>query len=56
MKKRFNIEVDCPNCALKIENAIKGIEGVNSVAVSFINQRMTLDIDDDKFDKVYEEA
>ncbi len=56
MKKRFDIEIDCANCALKVENKLKEIEGVNSVTVSYINQRMTIDIDDDKFDKVLKEA
>ena len=28
MKKVYKIEVDCPNCALKVEDAIKKLEGV----------------------------
>ena len=40
MKKIYKIEVDCAVCAQKIEAAIKKIEGVNSVQVNFITQKM----------------
>ena len=56
MKKVFKFEVDCAVCAQKIETALKKIEGVNSVQVNFITQKMILDINDDSFDSVYKAA
>lgn len=56
MKKRLHCEVDCANCAAKIEDAIRAIEGVQEVTVNFIAQKMTLVADDARFDSVLEEA
>ena len=47
MQKKFKIEVDCANCAAKIEDAVKKLPGVNSASVSFMAQKMVLDVDDD---------
>ena len=56
MKKVFDVEdLDCANCAAKIENSISKIEGVTSVSVSFITQKITLEADDSKFDKIVKE-
>ena len=46
MKKVFKIEVDCAVCANKIQDAISKIEGVNSVSVNYMTQKMILDIKD----------
>lgn len=46
MKKTFKIEVDCAVCAGKVENALAAMEGVNSVSVNFISQKMTIDCAD----------
>jgi len=46
MKKSFKIEVDCANCANRIEAALSKLEGVNSVVVNFMTQKMKVDIDD----------
>lgn len=56
MKKKFTIEVDCANCAAKIENAIKELPGVTNASISFMAQKMMLEADDDKFDAVLQEA
>lgn len=56
MKKKFKVEVDCANCAAKIENAISKIEGVNAVSVNFLTQKMTLEADDDLFDEILQQA
>ncbi len=56
MKKVYNIEIDCAVCARKCEDAIKKIDGVTSVSVNFINQKMTLEAADEVFDKVYKAA
>jgi len=39
MKKSFKIEVDCANCANRIEAALSKLEGVNSVVVNFMTQK-----------------
>lgn len=55
MQKKFQIEVDCANCAAKIEAAINKIEGVNSASISFMAQKMVLDADDANFDRIVKE-
>lgn len=57
MKKVFALEdLDCANCAAKMENAVSKIDGVRAVNVSFIMQRMTLEADDERFDEVVKEV
>ena len=56
MQKKFKIEVDCANCAAKIEQAIQKLPGVNSASVSFMAQKMVLDAEDDKFDEIVKQA
>ncbi len=56
MKKKFTIEVDCANCAAKIENAVKELPGVTNASISFMAQKMMLEADDDKFDAILQEA
>lgn len=49
MKKTIKlIDLDCGHCATKIENAVKKIDGVTNVSVSFIKQKMDLEAPDDK--------
>ena len=36
MKKRFKCEIDCANCAAKVEDAIKKIDGVTDAKVNFM--------------------
>lgn len=53
MKKTFILEdLDCANCAAKIENAVKELEDVSSVSVSFMTQKMVLEAPDEKFAEV----
>ena len=40
MKKSYKIEVDCANCAAKMEEAAGKVEGVAAAAVSFMTQKM----------------
>ena len=40
-------DLDCANCAAKMEEAIKKIPGVNDAVVSFMTQKMTIDAEDD---------
>ena len=57
MKKIFRLEeLDCANCAAKMETAINKIEGVNSATVSFMSEKLTIDADDSCFDAILEEA
>lgn len=49
MKKVYKIEIDCANCAAKVEEAIKKVDGVNSVSVNFMTQKMIIDINDNVF-------
>ena len=43
MKKTYNIDVDCANCALKMQEAAAKTEGVNSVVVNFMTLKMTVE-------------
>ena len=52
MKKHYKFEIDCANCAAKVEDAIKKIDGVNNATVSFMTQKLTLDADDACFDEI----
>ena len=57
MKKKFKLtDLDCANCAAKIEDAIKKLEGVNDASVSFMMQKMTIDADDARFDEIMKEV
>ena len=57
MKKKFKLQdLDCANCAAKMEDAIKKIPGVNDANVSFMMQKMTIDADDARFDEIMKEV
>ena len=46
MKKVYKIEVDCPNCALKVEECIKKLDGVLDASVNFMALKLTVDFSD----------
>lgn len=57
MKKTFKlIDLDCANCAAKMEAAIKKIDGVTSATVSFMTQKMTIEAADEQFDEIVKKA
>ncbi len=57
MKKSYSlIDLDCANCAAKMEKNIKKIEGVNDATVSFLAQKLILDADDARFDEILKAA
>ena len=58
MKKKFKLQdLDCANCAAKMEEAIKKIPGVNDAAVSFMTQKMTVETADDAaFDDIMKQV
>ena len=43
MKKSYKIEVDCANCAQKMEDAANKVAGVASATVSFMTQKMKVE-------------
>ena len=57
MKKHFKlIDLDCANCAAKMEDAIKKLPGVKNAAVSFMTQKMTIEAAEDQFDRIMQEV
>ena len=57
MKKTFKlIDLDCANCAAKMEDGIKKLSGVNDASVSFLTQKMTVDADDSRFEQIMDEV
>ena len=57
MKKKFKLEdLDCANCAAKMENNIRKIDGVADATVSFMAQKMTVEAADDRFESIMDEV
>lgn len=53
MKKKFRVEgVDCADCAAKMEDGIKKIDGVISAKLNFLTEKLTIEADDIKFDEI----
>ena len=46
MKKTYEIDVDCANCANKMEEATKKTEGVKDAVVNFMTIKMTVEFED----------
>ena len=46
MEKTYKIEVDCPNCALKMEEAVKKTEGVTYASVSFMTLKLKVEFEE----------
>ena len=57
MRKVFKLkDLDCANCAAKMQAGIEKIDGVSFVSVNFMMQKMTLEGPDDRFDDIVAEA
>ena len=56
MQKKFNIEVDCANCAAKIETAIKQLDGVTNAEVSHKTGTAVVTLNQDVSDDVLKQA
>ena len=57
MKKKFKLQdLDCANCAAKMEEAIKKIPGVIDASVNFMMQKMMIEADDDRFDDIMKQV
>lgn len=53
MKKVFKLdEIDCANCARELQDELAKLDGVQSVSVNFMTQKLTLEAADDEFDAV----
>ena len=57
MKQTFKMEnLDCANCAAKMEAAIAKIDGVEDVSISFLLEKMTLEADESRMDEILKKA
>lgn len=57
IKKIYKLEnLDCANCAAKMERGIAKIDGVHSVTVGFMTQRMTIEAEENDFAEIMEKA
>ena len=56
MKKKYDCEIDCANCAAEVQDAISKINGVQSAKVNFLMQKFTLEAEDERFDEILKEA
>lgn len=56
MKKKYDCEIDCANCAAQVQDAISKINGVQSAKVNFMMQKFTLEAEDERFDEILKEA
>lgn len=47
MKKVYELEdLDCANCARKMQESIEKLDEINNASVNFLTQKMTLDVKD----------
>lgn len=57
MKKKFKLQdLDCANCAAKMEDGIKKINGVKDASVSFMTQKMTIEAEEEDFERIMQEV
>ncbi len=57
MKKKFKLQdLDCANCAAKMEAGIKKINGVQDASVSFMTQKMMIEAQEEDFDRIMQEV
>lgn len=57
VKKRYSLEnLGCANCAAHMEEDIAKLDGVNSVKIAFMTQKMSLDVDDASMQSVLQDA
>ena len=57
MKKVIALQdLDCANCAAKMERSINKIDGVESASVSFMSQKLTIEADESRFDSIMDEV
>ena len=57
MRKVFKLqELECANCAAKMEREISKLEGVTKATISFMTQKFTLEEEDEKFDSIVKQT
>ena len=57
MRRVFKLQdLECANCAAKMEDAIKKIDGVNTASMSFMTQKLVIDAEPEKMDAILDEA
>lgn len=57
MRKVFKLEnLDCANCAAKMEDAIKKIEGVQNASMRFMTQKLVIEADEANMDAIVEQV
>lgn len=57
MKKKFRVtDIDCANCALKAERAVKKVKGVRAASLSFMTQTLNVEVDDENADAILEDV
>ena len=56
MKKTYQIEVDCANCANLMENAAKKTDGVRNAVVNFMTQKIIVEFEDGQEPKAVMQA
>ena len=57
MRKSFKLQdLDCANCAAKMENAINEIDGVQHASISFMTSKLVIEANDADFDHIIDEA
>lgn len=57
MKRTYRLQnLDCAHCAAKMEKGISKLNGVQSVKVNFLNQKMELEAEDERYEDIYEKA
>lgn len=55
MKVKFKIKgIDCANCAAELERAIQKIDGIDSASLSFMTERLVIELDDERKEEVLE--
>ena len=57
MTKIFHLkDLDCANCAAKMEQCINKIDAINHVSVNYVTQKMMIDAKDDEFESVMQQV
>lgn len=57
MRRVFELEdLDCANCAAKMAEGIRKIEGVSYADINFLTQKLTIEAEDGAFDEILKKA
>lgn len=57
MKKTYKMEnLECANCARKMEEAIKKLDGVENATINFMLQKLTLEADSERLPELVKQA